>query len=110
MAMYAQLPATPSNLPTTTIPVAPNVPPGWSIGPDGAPIDPSGTRLPPGTTFDPQTGQPIFGAESSSLPVASIGVMAIAGYLLGKPRGEEKLWAGVGAVLGYLFRPVENVS
>lgn len=82
------------------IPVAPNVPPGWSISAQGIPIDPGGTLHP-----EMVGGAP--GSADSSLPLASIAAGAAAGWFLGKPKGKGKLWAGLGAAAGYLFHPLE---
>ena len=85
--------------PDTGLPMAPDVPPGWSISPQGIPIDPGGVLHP----------EMVNGAAaaSSDLPIASMAAIGVAGWFLGKPRGQAKLWAGVGAALGYVFHPLE---
>ena len=45
-------------------------------------------------------------APASDLPLASMAVVGLAGYFLGKKRGEGKLWGAVGAGLGWYFRPI----
>ena len=78
-------------------PFIPTPPAGWSIGPDGSWIDPQGGTHAPGTGATP---------AASDLPLASMAVVGAVGYYLGKPRGEANLWAGVGAALGYFFKPI----
>jgi hypothetical protein len=84
--------------PATGLPMAPDVPPGWSISAQGIPIDPGGALHPEMV----KTGA----ATSSDLPLASMAVVGAAGYFLGKPRGQAKLWGGIGAALGFVFKPI----
>jgi hypothetical protein len=85
--------------PATGLPMAPSVPPGWSISPQGIPIDPGGALHPemlPGASS----------AAASDFPLASTAVGAVAGYFLGKGKGKEQLYAGLGAAAGYLLKPL----
>jgi len=83
--------------PTTGIPIAPSVPPGWSISPEGIPIDPGGILHP-----DLATGSP----SASSFPLTSTAVGAGAGYFLGKDKGKGKLWAAIGGAVGFFWHPL----
>jgi hypothetical protein len=79
--------------------MAPDVPPGWSISAEGIPIDPNGVLHP----------EMISGAavsNSSAFPLASTAVGAVAGYFLGKGKGKEQLYAGLGAAAGYFLKPL----
>ena len=84
--------------PQSGIPIAPSVPPGWSIGPDGTPIDPTGVPHPEAAGG--------VAATSVPFPLTSTAVGAGAGYFLGKDKGKGKLWAALGAAAGFLLRPL----
>jgi hypothetical protein len=81
--------------------MAPDVPAGWSISAQGVPIDPNGALHP-----EMVAGAAGASGSASDLPVSSMAVVGLAGYFLGKPRGQAGLWAAVGAGLGYYFRPI----
>jgi hypothetical protein len=48
----------------------------------------------------------LSGGGASDLPVTSMAALGIAGYLLGKDKGNAGLWAVIGAGVGYYFRPL----
>lgn len=86
------------------MPMAPSVPAGWSISAQGIPIDPTGVLHP--ELVAQMTPGGAVAMPAGSLPIASMAVVGGVGYFLGKPRGQAGLWAGVGAALGYLFKPI----
>ena len=85
--------------PATGLPFAPSVPPGWSISPEGIPVDPTGV-------LHPEMVNGAGAAAASAFPLASTAVGAVAGYFLGKGKGKEQLYAGLGAVVGYFVKPL----
>ncbi len=86
------------------LPVAPSVPPGWSISPEGVPIDPTGMLHP--EMVGAGTGPAPGAVNSSEFPLASTAVGAVAGYFLGKGKGKEQLYAGLGGLVGYFMKPL----
>ena len=87
--------------PQTGLPMAPDVPPGWSISPDGIPMDPTGMLHP-----EMVNGAGGVSNGASAFPLASTAVGAVAGYFLGKGKGKEQLYAGLGAAVGYFMKPL----
>ena len=87
------------------MPMAPSIPAGWSISPEGIPIDPAGV-IHPELTAQMTPGGVVAVGAGSDLPLASMAVVGGVGYFLGKPRGEARKWAIVGAALGWYFKPI----
>ena len=84
--------------PQTGLPMAPDVPPGWSISPQGIPIDPGGVLHP----------EMVNGAAAASeFPLASVAVGAAAGWSMGKDKGKGQMWGMLGAAAGYFLKPLE---
>jgi hypothetical protein len=76
-----------------------SVPPGWSIGPDGQPIPPTGGV--------PVGGSPVlYGAGSVELPLVSMGLGAAIGYVFGKRQGNGTSGALAGAMVGFFWHPL----
>ena len=100
MANYARF-GDSYQLPGTGIAVALDPTSGVSVS-----VLPAGTQMttPVATTYGPPS--PTSGAMSSDLPVKSMAVVGLAGYFLGKKRGEAGLWGAIGAGLGWYFRPI----
>lgn len=82
------------------LPVAPNVPPGWSISVEGVPIDPTGM-------LHPEMLAGAGAAGSSAFPLASVAAGAVGGWFLGKDKGKGQLWGALGAAAGFFLKPLD---
>lgn len=70
--------------PRTGLPIAPGVPAGWSLDPNGVPIDQAGIAHPEMVAGSSSLFPPDF-------PTTSVAVGAGAGYFLGKDKNKGGL-------------------
>jgi len=96
-------------LPTMEVPIAPAIPAGWSLSPDGVPLTPEGIACPAGATWPEGVVPPAgwageIGVPTGGLPVLSIGAGALLGYFAG---GKHMSWTALGAVIGWYLHPLE---